>query len=193
MLDRVGEEQARATSIVRYAPGSRFPRHSHPGGEEILVLEGVFQDEHGDFPAGSYLRNPPGSAHAPGSEPGCTILVKLRQFDQEDRAQVRLDTNGMDYRPVSNGAGVERMDLFRGMGEEVRLERWPPGQRVEEALPGGMEAFVLAGGFREGSEEFGLHGWLRLPAGEALDATAGPEGCELWVKVGHLGGSLAGE
>ena len=81
MLDRVGEEVARATSIVRYAPGSRFSPHTHGGGEEFLVLDGVFQDEHGDFPAGSYIRNPPTTSHTPGSEPGCTIFVKLWQFD----------------------------------------------------------------------------------------------------------------
>src|SRR4249920_1637731 len=80
MLDRIGEEVARATSIVRYAPQSRFSRHTHEGGEEFLVLEGVFQDEHGDFPAGCYVRNPPTSSHTPGSLPGTTIFVKLRQF-----------------------------------------------------------------------------------------------------------------
>ena len=69
MLDRMGEEVARATSIVRYAPQSRFSPHTHGGGEEFLVLEGVFQDEHGDFPAGSYIRNPPTSSHTPGSLP----------------------------------------------------------------------------------------------------------------------------
>ena len=77
MLDRIGDEVARATSIVRYAPHSRFPSHTHGGGEEFLVLDGVFQDEHGDYSAGTYVRNPPTSSHTPGSEPGCTIFVKL--------------------------------------------------------------------------------------------------------------------
>jgi anti-sigma factor ChrR (cupin superfamily) len=77
MLDRVGGEIARATSVVRYVPGSRFSRHVHGGGEEILVLEGVFSDETGDYPPGSYLRSPPGSSHAPFSVEGCVILVKL--------------------------------------------------------------------------------------------------------------------
>src|SRR5258707_15028353 len=77
MLVRVGGEVARATSIVRYAPESRFSPPVHDGGEEFLVLDGVFQDEHGAFPAGSYIRNPPQSRHTPGSKPGCTIFVKL--------------------------------------------------------------------------------------------------------------------
>ena len=48
MLDRIGDEKARATSIVRYAADSAFPEHEHPLGEEFYVLEGVFSDEHGD-------------------------------------------------------------------------------------------------------------------------------------------------
>ena len=56
MLDRIGEEVARATSIVRYAPGSRFPRHEHAKGEEFLVLDGVFSDESGDYGPGAYVR-----------------------------------------------------------------------------------------------------------------------------------------
>jgi anti-sigma factor ChrR (cupin superfamily) len=77
MLDRIGDEVARATSIVRYAPNSHFSAHTHGGGEEFFVLDGVFSDEHGDFPTGSYIRNPPSSHHKPGSGPGCTIFVKL--------------------------------------------------------------------------------------------------------------------
>ena len=92
MLDRVGDEVARATSIVRYAPGSSFPEHRHAKGEEFLVLDGIFTDESGDYPAGTYVRNPPGSSHAPSSKDGCRILVKLRQFDDADLARVVIDT-----------------------------------------------------------------------------------------------------
>ncbi len=95
MLDRIGEEVARATSLVRYAPGSAFSAHTHDGGEEFLVLDGVFQDEHGDFPAGSYVRNPPTSSHTPSSAPGAVILVKLHQFSPEDRTHVRIATEKM--------------------------------------------------------------------------------------------------
>ena len=84
MLDRIGDEVARASSLVRYAPSSSFPRHLHPEGEEFLVLEGVFSDEHADYPGGTYVRNPPGSGHSPYSVDGCRIFVKLRQFDAED-------------------------------------------------------------------------------------------------------------
>ena len=112
MLDRIGEEVARATSVVRYAPESRFSPHTHGGGEEFLVLDGVFQDEHGDFPAGCYIRNPPGSSHTPRSLPGCTIFVKLWQFDPGDRTHVRIDTTKLPYLPDPRHAGMKLMPLF---------------------------------------------------------------------------------
>ena len=186
MLDRVGDEVARATSIVRYAPSSRFSPHTHGGGEEFLVLDGVFQDEHGDFPAGSYIRNPPTSRHTPGSEAGCTIFVKLWQFDPTDRTQVRLDTESSPFEPMAGRPGVETMPLFEDAHEQVRMERWAPGIEVELLAPGGIELLVLDGGFTEGSEAFEVQSWLRLPAGAILQAVAGPRGCRVWAKTGHL-------
>src|SRR5680860_572177 len=132
MLDRMGDEVARATSIVRYAPDSAFSPHVHTGGEEFLVLDGVFSDEHGDFPAGSYIRNPPQSRHTPGSVPGCTIFVKLWQFDLADRTHVRIDTGKMRFQPVSNG--VEVMPLFSDAHEDVVQERWAPGTALDLSL-----------------------------------------------------------
>src|SRR5215475_3628365 len=124
MLDRIGDEVARATSIVRYAPHSHFSPHTHGGGEEFVVLEGVFQDEHGDYPAGSYVRNPPTSSHEPGSEPGCVILVKLWQFDPADRTEIRIDTASRSFTAVARRPGVEIMPLFADAREDVRLELW---------------------------------------------------------------------
>jgi quercetin dioxygenase-like cupin family protein len=186
MLDRIGEEVARATSIVRYAPGSRFSPHTHGGGEEFLVLDGVFQDEHGEFPAGSYIRNPPTTSHTPGSVPGCTLFVKLWQFDRADRTEVRLDTTALSYRPLLERPGVKVMPLFQDQRETVRLERWEPGAVVELAVPCGAELLVLQGGFSEGGEVFEPQSWLRLPCGATLRAEAGSSGCRVWVKEGHL-------
>lgn len=177
MLDRIGGEAARATSIVQYAPGSRFESHMHPAGEEFLVLDGVFSDEHGDYPAGWYVRNPPGSAHTPGSDGGCTIFVKLRQFAAADRAAVRMDARAPTV-------------LYLGFGEEVRVEAWTPGARVERAVPAGIELLVIAGGFEEGGETFVAQSWLRLPAGSALRARAGSAGARVWVKQGSGDGAL---
>lgn len=186
MLDRIGDEVARATSIVRYAAGSRFPAHTHGGGEEFLVLDGVFQDEHGDFPAGSYVRNPPTTRHTPGSAPGCVLFVKLWQFDPADRTEMRIETADLPYRPAAGRPGVEILPLFRDADEDVRLERWAPGVAVAQKLPGGAEFLVLAGDFAEAGERFEAQSWLRLPSGGELRATAGPAGCTLWLKTGHL-------
>ena len=116
MLDRIGDEVARATSIVRYAPHSRFSSHTHGGGEEFLVLDGVFQDERGDYPAGTYVRNPPTSSHTPGSEPGCTIFVKLWQFDASDRTPVRIDTSALSFAPAPDIPGVYFAALRERLG-----------------------------------------------------------------------------
>ncbi len=186
MLDRIGDEVARATSIVRYAPHSHFSPHTHGGGEEFLVLEGVFQDEHGDYPAGTYVRNPPASSHTPGSEPGCTIFVKLWQFDPDDLTPVRTDTTALSLAPARDLPGVEFAILYDSAWELVLLERWAPGINITVPIPDGIELLVLDGGFTEGAEEFTQYSWLRLPAGSALRAVAGPQGCRLWVKSGHL-------
>lgn len=186
MLERIGDEVARATTIVRFAKDSSFPAHVHTGGEEFLVLDGVFQDEHGDFPAGSYIRNPPTSHHTPGSEPGCTILVKLWQFDLADRTHVRIDTNKMAFLPAPGRPGVATMGLFNDGDEDVRIETWSAGTSVDLEPDGGLELLVLEGGFNDGSEEFVSWSWLRLPVAAGLKAKAGPQGCRVWMKTGHL-------
>jgi ChrR Cupin-like domain len=186
MLDRIGEEVARATSIVRYAPNSHFSAHTHGGGEEFLVLDGVFQDEHGDFPAGSYIRNPPTSSHTPSSATGCTIFVKLWQFDLKDRTHVRIDSGKRPFIADRDHNSVERMPLFQDGWEDVRLERWAPNAKLNLTVPGGIELLVLDGGFSEGGESFVPQSWLRLPRGATLRATAAANGCRLWVKTGHL-------
>lgn len=186
MLDRIGGEVARATSLVRFAPESRFPAHTHGGGEEFLVLEGVFEDELGEFPAGSYVRNPPTSRHTPQSVPGCVLFVKLWQFDPRDRTHVRIDAGKMPVLPAAGRTGVQLVPLFQDGHEFVRLEHWAPGAEVSLPLPGGAELLVLEGEAKEGADRLGPLAWLRLPPGAMLEARAGRDGCRLWVKSGHL-------
>lgn len=186
MLDRVGDEVARATTIVRYAPGSKFSAHVHTGGEEFFVLEGIFQDEHGDYPAGSYIRNPPQSSHTPGSEQGCTILVKLWQFDPSDRTQVNIDTNETTPVAVMNRPGVSVIPLFHDSRETVRVEVWSPDTEISVPAHKGLELFVLQGGYFESGENFDPHSWLRLPPDQPLIARAGPQGARILVKSDHL-------
>lgn len=186
MLDRMGDEIARATSIVRYAPKSSFSAHTHDGGEEFFVLDGVFQDEHGDFPAGTYVRNPPQSSHTPGSEAGCTIFVKLWQFNPQDRTHIRIDTNKMRFVLDPERAGVGVIPLFHDEAEDVVLERWVGGATVELDASGGFEALVIQGGFEQDGETFKRGSWLRIPKGHRLKAIAGDEGARVWIKRNHL-------
>ena len=185
MLFRIGGEVARATSVVRYAPGSVFPRHTHGGGEEVLVLEGVFQDEHGDYPAGTYFRNPPGTSHVPASKDGCTIFVRLWQFRDGDRMLIaRRPGQGKQVEP--RPGAIRATVLFDDGHEAVRLEEWQPGETTKVANTRGLEFFVLSGGMKIGSEVLQPQSWGRLPAGVELNATVGPQGATIWTKEAPL-------
>ncbi|MEO9971237.1 MAG: cupin domain-containing protein [Hyphomonadaceae bacterium] len=186
MLDRIGGEVARATSIVRYAPGSQFSSHTHDGGEEFVVLEGVFQDEHGDYPAGTYVRNPPTSYHTPGSEPGCIIFVKLRQFAGSDRTSVRTDMNVQGSIVDASIPGVKATELFHDDRETVNLEYWAADAEISREMPDGAEFLVLEGGFEETGERLHKFSWLRMPLGSHLNAKTGADGAKVWVKTRHL-------
>ncbi len=187
MLDRVGDEVARATSLVRYAPASRFERHEHGGGEEILVLEGVFSDETGDHPAGTYLRNPPGTGHAPFSREGCTLFVKLWQFARGDTHAVRSDTRTADWFP-GLVPGLSVMPLHEHEGIGTALVKWAPNTRfAPHTHPGGEEILVLEGLFQDECGEYPAGSWLRNPRWSRHTPFTGPEGALIYVKTGHLG------
>ncbi|MGO4478503.1 cupin domain-containing protein [Massilia sp. 2TAF26] len=184
MLDRIGEEKARATSIVRYAPDSRFPPHAHPGGEEILVLSGTFSDETGDFPAGWYLRNPPGTSHQPSSAEGALIFVKLRQMMPDDERHVRIDTR--DSAAWRREGDRMVCPLFSSPAEQVCLQRLEAGQVVLNGVVGGAELLVLDGEIADRERRYGPGSWIRLPAGEQGDLIAGRQGVSFYLKTGHL-------
>lgn len=187
MLDRVGDEVARATSLVRYAPGAKFERHVHGGGEEIFVLEGVFSDERGDHPAGTYLRNPPGSAHAPFSQAGCLLFVKLWQFAADDVTPVRIDTQSAQwYQGMVPGLKV--LPLHNHDGVNTALVRWAPETQFQQHVhPGGEEILVLSGVFSDESGNYPAQSWLRSPRYSRHTPFTGPEGALIYVKTGHIG------
>lgn len=184
MLDRIGDEVARATTIVRFAPGSAFSPHTHDGGEEYLVLAGTFQDEDGDFGVGSYVRNPPTSSHTPAAQDGATILVKLHQFDPDDRSLVQIDSQSSEWSEAE--PGVEALPLHKDNREEVVMEHWAPGTTREIDASGGLEIFVISGSVTEGGDELGRWDWLRLPVGSSFLPTSGESGAHVWIKTGHL-------
>ncbi|WP_163558486.1 cupin domain-containing protein [Halomonas sp. NO4] len=187
LLDRIGEEVARATSLVRYAPNSRFPTHEHGGGEEILVLEGEFADEHGRYPAGCYLRNPIGTAHTPEvGEPGALLFVKLHQFSPDDDERKGIDTHAAAWRPGGE-SGIEVMPLHDFQDEHVALERWAAKARpAPRDYRGGAELLVLEGGFHDEHGDYPAGSWLRCPPQSRHTPSPGADGALLYVKVGHL-------
>jgi quercetin dioxygenase-like cupin family protein len=187
-LDRVDSENERVTTIVRYAPQSHFSQHVHTGGEEFIVLEGVFQDDYGDWPAGSYIRNPPQSKHTPGSAPGCIIFVKLWQFDPDDRTFIHANRHKLGSVADRNRVGVNVSPLYQDNKENVCFEQWEADASVEIDASGGAEIFVLEGSFRQADDDLRQNSWLRMPVGSKLSATAGPEGASVWTKTGHLRG-----
>lgn len=186
MLDRVAAESGRATSLVRYAPETSFPMHGHPRGEEILVLSGTFSDGSGDYPAGSYLRNPPGSQHAPFSTEGCVLFVKLDQFAPLDREEVRIDTRQVRWIP-GLVPGLSVMPLHEFEGEHSALVRWAPGTIFNRHRHwGGEEILVLEGVFQDEHGTYPAGTWLRSPHLSEHKPFSN-EGCVIYVKVGHLG------
>ena len=181
-------ESGQVTSVVRYEPDSTFHAHDHPDGEEILVLEGVFSDEHGDWPAGTFLLNPEGFRHAPFSKPGCTLFVKLRQFPGRERRHVVVDTRKLEWQ-ASARPGVSHKPLYAqsGFSDVIALERFEPGADpgiVE--YPDGAELFVLDGAFSDESGEHLQGTWLRFPVGAKHHPRASNVGCTLYVKTGGL-------
>lgn len=188
-LARAGAESGHATSIVRYAAGSAFATHTHPGGEEILVLDGIFSDEQGDYGPGTYLRNPPGSQHAPFSKTGCTLFVKLQQFQPDDTATVRLDTRRQAWLPGHGGLQVMPLHQFvsrDGAVEHTALVKWPAGEQfVPHRHFGGEEILVLSGIFCDEYGEYPALSWLRSPHLSQHQPFVRQDTI-IWVKTGHL-------
>lgn len=183
-LAREDAERGHATSVVRYEPGARFDRHVHPAGEEILVLEGTFSDQDGDYGPGTYLRNPPGSSHAPFSREGCTLFVKLHQFAPGDTAKVRVDTRSTAWLP--GHGGLEVMPLHEFEHEHVALVRWPAGERFQPHRHfGGEEILVLNGEFCDEHGRYPAGTWIRSPHGSQHHPYVELE-TVIWVKTGHL-------
>lgn len=190
MLDRVGAEKARATSIVRYAPNSYFPHHLHPGGEEILVLSGTFSADNIDCPAGWYLRNPPNSGHQPYSDEGAVIFVKLWQMPTAETRYVAIDTN--DAANWQTQGKRDICHLFSNADEQVSLQRLNANEVLfTEALKGGAEILVLGGELidselADDAKTYTRGGWIRLPVATITQIKAGAKGATVYLKTGHL-------
>ena len=183
-LAREGRESGHATSIVKYSPGARFNRHEHPKGEEIFVLSGVFSDETGDFGPGHYFRNPAGTGHAPYSVGGCTLLVKLCQFQNGDNQRVSISTQRSKWQP---GQGALQVMPLHSFGtEHTALVKWPAGERFKlHYHVGGEEIYVISGVLQDEFGSYGAGTWLRSPH-MSQHFPVVQEETIIWVKTGHL-------
>jgi anti-sigma factor ChrR (cupin superfamily) len=183
-LAREDMERGHATSIVRYEAGASFSEHNHPLGEEILVLEGTFSDQTGDYHAGTYFRNPEGFIHAPFSQKGCVLLVKLHQFQSNDSDHITIDTRSTEWLP-GNG-GLQVMPLHSFATEQVALVKWPAGERFQPHTHfGGEEIFVLNGEFKDELGSYPAGTWIRSPHLSSHNPYVDKDTL-IWVKVGHL-------
>lgn len=190
LLERTSAETGRATSIVAYAPGSSFHRHTHGLGEEILVLDGIFSDENGDYGQGCYLKNPPGSAHAPWSEKGCILFVKLHHLDPADQHQVAVDTRTAQWSPgLVPGLTVLPLSTFGT--HSAAMVRWAPNTRFQPHRHfGGEEIYVVDGIFEDEHGRYPAGTWMRSPHLSAHQPFS-VEGCTIFVKTGHLAPEVA--
>lgn len=183
-LARAEQERGHATSVVKYDAGSQFSEHAHPKGEEIFVLEGVFSDQTGDYPAGTYIRNPEGFNHSPFSNDGCVLFVKLYQFQSDDSEQVRIDTK---QTPWLQGQGnLQVMPLHNFGTESTALVFWPAGEKfVPHTHMGGEEIFVLQGEFIDEHGRYPAGTWIRSPHLSRHHPYVEQDTIIL-VKVGHI-------
>ncbi len=184
-LERHGGESGRATSIVRFEPGARFPEHAHPEGEEVLVLDGAFGDETGSYSAGMFLLSPPGSRHAPACPEGCLLFVKLCQYAGPGRRQIVLDTRRMEWQPAGvPGVWSKALYSEHGHPERIELLKLDPGAALPpHAHPAGEEVLVLEGELEDEDGVYARRAWIRNPAG-SIHAPRSRKGCVIYLKTG---------
>lgn len=184
-LELIGTDNPRLTTIVRFEPGSHFDKHGHPGGEEFLVLSGVFTDASGNFPVGTYVRNPAGWVHAPWTDEGCELFVKLCQFQAEDNERVVVNPQAAAWRAADHDA-LSVLPLHAMGDETVSLYELGAGAKaVAMEYPNGAEILVLEGSLEDHNARYTEGSWLRLPSGSRQTLRSEP-GCRFYCKTGRL-------
>ena len=183
-LEREATESGHTTSFVKFEEDSYFPEHVHTQGEEIYVLEGVFSDENGDYPAGTYLRNPPGSRHKPFTKEGCTIFVKLEQFQKDDTKHVVVRPEEQQWQQGIGNLKVSSLHVHNA--ESTALVHWPTNEVFQpHTHRGGEEIVVINGKFIDEHGEYPARSWIRSPHMSQHHPRVEEETLIL-VKVGHL-------
>jgi len=189
-LEGGGDAAARATAIVKCAPGSSIVSCTHELGEEFVVLDGVVTDEFGSYGKRSYVKasyvtNRTGSAHACESASGCMLFVKRHHLEPDDDQRIVVDTATMPwYQGMVDGLSV--MPLSEFGTRHTALVRWAPGTRFNPHRHyGGEEIYVLEGVFEDEFGRYPAGTWLRSPHLSA-HCPFSIEGCTILVKTGHL-------
>ena len=186
-LHLVGPSEAgQVTSLVMYEANSDFHAHSHPGGEEILVLGGTFSDERGDFTAGTYLLNPDGYEHTPFSKEGGLIFVKLRQYPGTERSQIVVETQNKEWIESVPGISIKMLYSEHNYPEEMSLQKWDSGASPGKIrYPQGAERLILKGTLEDENGLYPEMSWIRYPSG-AEHTPSSPRGCEFYIKRGGV-------
>lgn len=185
-LDLVDSDKQVATMLMRMSQKAILPQEVLAGGKEVLVLEGHFLDERGEYPTGSYMRFPPGCKQEPYSDAGGLLFIKTWQFSAKDRVQVNIDGFGQSRKLMRSRPGVTVQKLYGDSREDVRIEHWAANHHIEVRQCNGLEVLVLSGSFHEPSTVYDKLSWVRMPPDEPLKAIVGDKGAKVLIKESHL-------
>lgn len=185
-FDLVNGEKPVATLLTRLRKRALLPAEVLSGGKEMLVLEGDFQDERGDYPIGSYMRFPPGSKQESYSDSGGLLFVKTWQFSRRDRTYVNIDAYGQAKKTYRTRPGVQIQQLYGDCREDVRIEHWDANHHIEVKQCNGLEVLVLSGSCFEPSTGYEKYSWVRMPPNQPFKAIVGDKGARVFIKESHL-------
>ncbi len=172
------------TMLTRFDPDGFFSYHEHPGGEEILVLDGCFTDEIGEHPPGTYMLNPEGFRHTPRSDKGCLTFVKLRQHGGTTRQQVRTNIFESPWQ-AGTIPEIELQLLYSQTDypEKVWIERWQIGAKLGAVIETDVkEIYVIAGTWSDELGTYPTGSWLRYPPNCEYNPRS-ETGCTIYVKT----------
>ena len=181
-LKPLEEDVGRATGVVKYAPGSVLSSPAGSVGEEIIVLEGVLADKHGDYATGTYLRNPPDVQRTLRRLRAVRETVWLRS-ERYRRGAARHCENVLAPGLVT---GLSVMPLHQHQHEHAALVRWQPETYFQpHGHFGGEEILVLSGVFEDEFGRYPANTWIRSPH-MSRHQPFSRSGCTIYVKTGHL-------
>ena len=185
LLEHRADEFARTTSIERYEANTHLGTYEYPLGQEILVLEGDYEDEVGVYGAGTYVKNPPKSSHSIRSKSGCTIFVKNNYLTLDDNQRTLLDTQSANWLQ-GLVTGLTVLPLAEFGTKHTALVRWAPETRFNPHRHyGGEEILVLECVFEDEFGKYPVGTWMRSPHMSGHHPFS-IQGCLILVMTGHL-------